>query len=186
MDDNSKIYTRKGDKGMTSLLGGTKVPKSHLRIESYGTVDELVSFLGLLRDQPIDPLLKHNLVLIQERLFTIEAHLAADPAKEKPGLPEISQGDIDFLESEMDQMNEQLPALHSFILPGGEAAASMAHVSRCICRRAERLTVRLSEQSPVDDIIIRYLNRLSDYLFVAARKILHDNKGLETPWKPAD
>jgi cob(I)alamin adenosyltransferase len=179
-----KIYTKGGDKGQTSLLGGTRVPKYHDRIEAYGTVDELVSFLGLIRDQDIDKHYKELLIQIQQTLFTAEAHLASDSEKNTANLPKISEKDIEMLENEIDEMNKQLPELRSFILPGGNTIVSYCHISRTICRRAERLVIKLSENYPVNEIIIKFLNRLSDYLFVLARQLLFEFKGEETLWKP--
>ncbi|HEY4799227.1 MAG TPA: cob(I)yrinic acid a,c-diamide adenosyltransferase [Bacteroidia bacterium] len=179
-----KIYTRKGDKGETSLLGGTRVAKSHIRIESYGTVDELNSWIGLIRDQQIDGDTKKILIHIQDRLFTLGSHLASDPAKKGIKIPDIKEENITALEMAMDKMNETLPEMRSFILPGGHPAVSYCHLARCVCRRAERCVVRLSEKEKVDELLIKYLNRLSDYLFVLSRKLTHDLKAEETPWKP--
>lgn len=166
-----KIYTKTGDLGKTSLIGGTKVPKSHLRIESYGTVDELNSAIGLLNDHLTDDRSRNSLKEIQDRLFTIGSSLACDPDKEpKMKLPDLHESDIVFLEHEIDFMNERLPAMKAFILPGGAVPVSTAHMARCICRRAERVCVHMMEvQMFVDPLIIKYLNRLSDYLFVMAR-----------------
>jgi cob(I)alamin adenosyltransferase len=177
-----KIYTRKGDDGTTALLGGTRLPKHHIRIESYGTVDELNSFIGLLRDHVKDPKVNQTLIRIQEELFTLGSHLAADPAKNRMKLPDIPATSVLRLEAEMDGMEALLPEMRNFILPGGHAAVSFAHVCRCVCRRAERLCVALSEAEKVDPVIVRYLNRLSDYFFVLARKIAHDNGVKEHPW----
>lgn len=181
-----KIYTKTGDKGTTSLIGGTKVSKAHLRIEAYGTVDELNSYIGLCKDHLTDK--KSNTVLqeVQDRLFTIGAALACDPEKEtKMKIPDLKEEDITLLEKEIDKMNETLPPMKSFILPGGHITVSHIHISRCICRRAERCCVRLeAEQNEVEPIIIKYLNRLSDYLFVLARHTAHQLKSEEIPWKP--
>jgi cob(I)alamin adenosyltransferase len=179
-----KIYTKKGDKGKTSLIGGVKVPKSSERIHAYGTVDELNSFIGIVRDSYIDPHSNDILYRIQNLLFTIGSHLAAHPEKNKMKLPEILEADVVQLEREMDTMNEVLPALTNFILPGGNIAASYCHVARCVCRRAERLVVGLAEHDVVEPIIIKYLNRLSDYLFVLSRKIAFDAGATEVIWKP--
>jgi len=179
-----KIYTKKGDKGETSLLGGTQVAKSHIRIESYGTVDELNSWLGLIRDQKIDKPTKKFLIHIQDRLFTIGSHLASDPNKKGIKIPDIKEEDIISLEKEIDNMNEVLPEMKNFVLPGGHTAVSYCHIARCVCRRAERCTVNLASKEKVEDIIIKYLNRLSDYLFVLSRKFSHDMKAEEIPWKP--
>ena len=179
-----KIYTKTGDKGQTSLIGGTRVPKYHLRIESYGTVDELNSYIGLIMCQDID--VHHQTILkeIQDRLFTIGSSLASDPEKSKMKIPDLLATDITLLENEMDQMNEQLPELKHFILPGGNTTVSYCHLARCVCRRAERLTVHLAEESFVDSNITIYLNRLSDYLFVLARKLSADAKTQENVWLP--
>ena len=179
-----KIYTKTGDKGFTSLIGGTRVPKFHLRIESYGTVDELNSSVGMIRDQDITAHDKDLLKQIQDRLFTIGASLAADPEKSKMVIPDLNLEDIELLEKEMDAINEQLPELRHFILPGGNNAISFCHIARCVCRRAERLAVHLSTESNVDEKVTVYLNRLSDYLFVLARKIGHEQKIAENQWIP--
>ena len=179
-----KIYTKTGDKGYTSLIGGTRVPKHHLRIESYGTVDELNSYIGLIRDQELGMHDKEILKHIQDRLFTIGSSLAADPERSKMVIPDLHLADIELLEQEMDAMDEQLPALKHFILPGGSNAISFCHIARCVCRRAERITVHLAEESPVDEKVNIYLNRLSDYLFTLARKIASDNKIPENEWIP--
>ena len=179
-----KIYTKTGDKGYTSLIGGTRVPKHHLRIESYGTVDELNSYIGLIRDQDITAHDKQLLKEVQDRLFTIGSSLASDPEKSKMIIPDLHEADIELLEKEMDAMNENLPELRHFILPGGNNAISFCHIARCVCRRAERLSVHLSEESKVDEKVNIYLNRLSDYLFTLARKIGHDGKIPENQWIP--
>ncbi len=179
-----KIYTKTGDKGLTSLIGGTRVPKHHIRIESYGTVDELNSWIGLIRDQDIAEYDKGLLKQIQDRLFTVGAMLAADPERSKMTLPDLHAEDIELLEQEMDRMNTVLPDLTHFILPGGSDAISYSHIARCVCRRAERVTVHLAEDSPVDEKIIIYLNRLSDYLFTLARKIAHYQQVAENKWLP--
>jgi cob(I)alamin adenosyltransferase len=179
-----KIYTKTGDKGLTSLIGGTRVPKHHLRIESYGTVDELNSYIGLIRDQDISEHDKDILKIIQDRLFTIGALLAADPEKSKMVIPDLHNEDIELLEQEMDAMDTQLPALKHFILPGGNNAISFCHIARCVCRRAERITVHLAEESPVDEKVNIYLNRLSDYLFTLARKIGDEQSVPENKWIP--
>lgn len=180
-----KIYTKTGDKGLTSLIGGTRVPKHHLRIECYGTVDELNSYIGMIRDQEgISDLQKNVLKEIQDRLFTVGSSLASDPLKSKMKIPDLYEQDIEFLEREIDNMNEELPELRHFVLPGGNVAVSFCHIARCVCRRAERLTVHLAEQSEVDEKITIYLNRLSDYLFVLGRKICHDLDIPENQWIP--
>ena len=181
-----KIYTKAGDLGSTSLIGGTRVPKSHIRIESYGTVDELNSFIGLLSDLVTNADIKIVLKEVQDRLFTVGSSLACDPDKE-PSLkiPDLKEEDIAYLESLMDKMNEVLEPMKSFILPGGHQAISTAHIARCVCRRAERWCVNLQEEDLfVETLVIKYLNRLSDYLFTLARYIGH-LKGVEDlPWKP--
>ena len=166
-----KIYTKTGDLGKTSLIGGTKVPKSHLRIESYGSVDELNSVVGLLIDHLQDQRSKESLREVQDRLFTIGSSLACDPDKEpKMKLPDLKEDDVAFLEREIDEMNTHLTPMKSFILPGGDVAVSTAHVARCVCRRAERVCVHMAEEEMfIDPLVIKYLNRLSDYLFVLAR-----------------
>ena len=180
-----KIYTKTGDQGKTSLIGGTKVPKSHLRIEAYGTVDELNSYIGLLSDQfshdPTTVFLRN----IQDRLFTIGSSLACDPEKEpRMKIPDLKEEDILSLEKEIDEMSAVLPAMKSFILPGGHVSVSIAHVVRCVCRRTERKCVEMTEQALfVDPLVIKYLNRLSDYLFVLARFIGHELQVAEIPWK---
>ncbi|MEO7212727.1 cob(I)yrinic acid a,c-diamide adenosyltransferase [Mucilaginibacter sp.] len=179
-----KIYTKTGDKGYTSLIGGTRVPKHHLRIESYGTVDELNSYVGLIRDQPITAHDKDVLKEIQDRLFTIGSSLAADPEKSRMVIPDLKPEDIELLEQEMDKMNETLPELRHFILPGGNNVISYCHIARCVCRRAERLTVHLAEESTVDEQVNVYLNRLSDYLFTLARKVGNDAGVPENNWIP--
>lgn len=181
-----KIYTKTGDKGTTSLIGGTKVSKSHLRIDSYGTIDELNSFIGVCFDSISDMHSKTVLKEIQDRLFTIGSSLACDPDKEPlMKLPDLKETDIHFLESEIDKMNEVLPPMKNFILPGGNIAVSHLHVSRCVCRRAERICVAMQENNLfIDGIVLRYLNRLSDYLFVLARYIGKLNNAEEIVWKP--
>lgn len=179
-----KIYTKTGDKGFTSLIGGTRVPKHHLRIESYGTVDELNSYIGLIRDQEIAQHDKDFLKEIQDRLFTIGSSLAADPEKSKMVIPDLHTEDIELLETEMDTINLQLPELKHFILPGGSTTISYCHLARTVCRRAERITVHLADESMVDDKVIIYLNRLSDYLFTLARKVANDHKIAENEWIP--
>jgi cob(I)alamin adenosyltransferase len=179
-----KIYTKTGDKGFTSLIGGTRVPKHHLRIESYGTVDELNSYIGLIRDQEITQHDKDFLKEIQDRLFTIGSSLAADPEKSKMVIPDLHTEDIELLETEMDAINLQVPELKHFILPGGSTTISYCHVARTVCRRAERLVVHLADESIVDDKVIVYLNRLSDYLFTLARKVANDHNITENEWIP--
>lgn len=179
-----KIYTKTGDKGQTSLIGGTRIPKFDIRIEAYGTVDELNSYIGLIRDQAMEEHAREILIEIQDRLFTIGSLLAADPVKNKMTLPQIAESDIKLLEEEMDAMDKQLPEMKSFVLPGGHTTVSFCHIARCVCRRAERCVLKLNEQEPLNELIYKYLNRLSDYLFVLSRKLTVDLKATETPWKP--
>ena len=184
MPEKGKIYTKKGDLGQTDLLGGTRVSKAHERVEAYGTIDELNSFLGLLRDQPIGEKYQQALLRIQNNLFVAEARIAADPNIEHKALPVLEDGEIIFLETEIDEMNKSLPELTHFILPGGYYPSSLCHVARTVCRRAERYVIRLCVTSPPELILIRYLNRLSDYLFVLARKTGKDAGAEETLWAP--
>jgi cob(I)alamin adenosyltransferase len=179
-----KVYTKTGDKGETSLIGGTRVKKSHLRIETYGTVDELNSYIGLVRDQEVNASRKDLLKEIQDRLFTIGSSLASDPEKSKMKIPDLHAEDVTLLENEIDKMNDELPPLRVFVLPGGHQSVSFCHLARCVCRRAERLTIGLQEESFVADLVIQYLNRLSDYLFVLSRKMAHELNAEEVPWKP--
>lgn len=181
-----KIYTKAGDQGKTSLIGGTRVPKSHIRIESYGTVDELNSFIGLLSDLVEDTKVKTDLKEIQDRLFTVGSSLACDPEKESAlKIPDLKEEDITGLELAMDKMNEVLSPMKSFIIPGGHQAISTAHIARCVCRRAERICVNMQEEDLfVETLVIKYLNRLSDYLFTLARYIGHLNGVEDIPWKP--
>ena len=179
-----KIYTKTGDKGQTGLIGGKRVPKYHLRIEAYGSVDELNSHIGLLRDISLDNDRKKILIEIQDRLFTIGSQLACETKKDSIKIPGLNETDINFLESEIDMMNEALPPLTSFILPGGHATVSHTHITRCVCRRAERCVVHLSDEYEVDEVIIKYLNRLSDYLFVLGRKFAVELHADEIAWKP--
>lgn len=186
-----KVYTKTGDQGTTALFGGTRVPKHHIRIESYGTVDELNSFIGLIRDQEIDVRSKEILIHIQNKLFTVGAVLATDPekailknGKERLNIQKINDDEITLLENEMDIMNDALPPMTHFVLPGGHTTVSYCHIARCVCRRAERLSTNLNEFSPVESNVLKYLNRLSDYLFVLARKLSHDLGADEVKWIP--
>jgi cob(I)alamin adenosyltransferase len=186
-----KVYTKTGDSGTTALFGGTRVPKHHIRIESYGTVDELNSHIGLIRDQDMSDLYKNVLIEVQDRLFTVGAILATPPEKEtlKNGQPRLQnlgivESDIEFLENEIDTMEEALPPMTHFVLPGGHTTVSYCHIARCVCRRAERLAVHLNDIEPTDERVIKYLNRLSDYLFVLARKLSHDLNADEVQWIP--
>lgn len=188
-----KIYTKTGDGGMTSLLGGTKVSKSNLRIEAYGTVDELNSWIGLCRDLLGDAEGEKILLEVQDRLFTIGSTLASSPDKEsKMQLPDLHPPDVQRLESEMDRMSEAIPPMRHFVLPGGHPLVSQLHIARCVCRRAERCVVRLGLEAPPENeqgkaaeaLIIQYLNRLSDYLFILGRYTGHRLQVAEIPWKP--
>ncbi len=179
-----KIYTKKGDKGETSLLGGTRLSKDHIRIDAYGSVDELNAHVGLLKSEPGMAVHAEVLTDIQNMLFSIGSHLALDPDAKKVKLPELDKGGIVRLEVGIDVMEESLPELRTFVLPGGSKEAAQAHVCRCVCRRAERRTVGLSENQEVHEIIIPYLNRLSDYFFVLSRKILSEQGLEDVPWKP--
>lgn len=180
---SKKIYTKTGDKGETSLFGGKRLPKSHLRIDAYGTIDELNSYLGVIRDQIDLPEYLEELKYIQDRLFTVGSHLASDPDKNML-LPDINNEDIEFLEQSIDKMNASLPELKHFILPGGNLKSSFLHIARCVCRTAERKTVELSTTEPVEMIIIQYLNRLSDYLFVLSRYVSWKDGAEEVKWYP--
>jgi cob(I)alamin adenosyltransferase len=186
-----KIYTKTGDTGTTALFGGTRVAKHHIRIESYGTVDELNSHIGLIRDQDIDLHTKEELITIQNKLFTVGAILATPPekqtlknGKERLNIPKISEQDITRLETQMDIMNQTLPEMTHFVLPGGHTTVSYCHIARCVCRRAERIVTLLDEQQGIDPRVLKYLNRLSDYLFVVARKLSYDLKADEVKWIP--
>lgn len=179
-----KIYTKKGDGGKTSLLGGTRVPKYHLRIEAYGTVDELNSWIGMLMDHAAVAPYQSLLLEIQDRLFTAGSLLASDPDKNTFKLPELEPNDIEVLEKSIDEMEAAMPPLKNFILPGGHPASSTAHICRTVCRRAERRIVELNEVQPVSETVVQYFNRLSDWLFVLARKLLQDTGSAEIAWKP--
>lgn len=186
-----KIYTKTGDKGTTALFGGTRVPKHHIRIESYGTVDELNSYIGLIKDQEIDSELKTHLKKIQDNLFTLGAELATDPekaqlknGKERLNIVKVKEAEIQFLEDQIDLMNKELPQMTHFILPGGHTTVSYCHIARCVCRRAERLATALQEIEPFEAYILQYLNRLSDYLFVLARKLSKALQAEEVKWIP--
>ena len=178
-----KIYTKTGDQGTTSLLGGTRVPKYDLRIEAYGTVDELNAHLGKLQDSLNLPGQQDQLHQIQQQLFLIGSHLATDPQKDKVKLPELSSTATEELEQSIDKLNEELPPLRNFVLPGGHPANSQAHISRCVCRRAERRVVELGTHAPVNGDIVVYLNRLSDWLFVLSRYISFRAGVEERLWK---
>lgn len=177
-----KVYTKKGDQGTTQLIGGTRVPKSSLRIEAYGTVDELNSHIGLIRDQAISEECVTQLLEIQDRLFTMGSQLAADPEKSNMKLPDLSDADVENLENWIDKMDEELEPMRSFVLPGGHTTVSYCHIARCVCRRAERICVDLNADQPIAPILLTYLNRLSDYLFVLSRKLSKDLNATEHPW----
>lgn len=179
-----KIYTRKGDKGNTTLVGGKKVSKTHIRIEAYGTIDELISHIGMLRDMATTGDLKSSLLQVQDRLMTCAAILAADCEDCQVRIPEILDADITLLEDSIDQMETVLAPLTSFVLPGGHVVSSQCHIARTVCRRAERQIIRLTEELFVPDAVLKYVNRLSDFLFVLARKVLHDYSIKDIPWKP--
>lgn len=185
MEKEWKIYTKTGDKGETSLIGGARVPKYHERIEAYGTLDELNSFIGYLRDQLDDENIKGILLSVQENLFTAESLLATEPAWEtNRNLPQLIENHVAGLENEIDAMNFHLPALGSFILPGGHPLVSLCHICRTVCRRAERIIIRLASHTPVDATLIKYINRLSDYLFVLARHLAASQNTADVPWQP--
>ena len=179
-----KIYTKTGDQGTTALFGGKRISKADLRIDAYGTVDELNSWIGLLRDQPVNENRKSFLLNIQDRLFTMGSILATEPGNTKVKIPTLSNEDVTALEKEIDTMDATLPPMRSFILPGGHQSISFGHLARTVCRRAERLVIALNNQENVDVIVIQYLNRLSDYLFVLCRKMGQELKIEDTPWKP--
>jgi len=179
-----KVYTKTGDKGETSLFGGKRVPKYDLRINAYGTSDELNSWIGLIKDQDIADSHKVLLLEIQDRIFTLGSQLAADPEKPKLKMPKISAKDIELLEQKMDEMDADLPAMTHFTLPGGHTTVSYCHIARCVCRRCERLVIELFSSDVVEELIIQYLNRLSDYLFVLGRKLAKELNAEEVLWKP--
>jgi cob(I)alamin adenosyltransferase len=179
-----KIYTRTGDKGKTTLIGGKPVSKAHIRIEAYGTVDELIAHIGMLRDMTDDSASHDFLLGIQDRLMTCTAILATDCDDCDIRIPELRESDVLSLETEIDAMEAVLPALKSFVLPGGHVLSSQCHIARTVCRRAERQIIRLSSELFVPVTVIKYVNRLSDYLFVLARKVLHDLNQEEIPWNP--
>ncbi len=178
-----KIYTKKGDGGETSLLGGKRVKKSHQRINTYGTIDELNSYLGLVRSYKMKDWYQDAILKIQKDLFTIGSGLALDPSSQVKNLPEINEADVEFLEKQIDEMEKFLPPLKSFILPGGSQAAASCHLARSLVRRAERELIRLDENEPVAEVIKKYINRLADYLFVLARSLGYDEGVEEILWK---
>ena len=178
-----KIYTKTGDQGTTSLFGGKRVSKADLRIDAYGTVDELNSWVGLVGDQSVNEKRKKFLISIQDRLFTMGSVLATEPGNTKVKIPLLSEEDVTTLEREIDFMDSQLPPMRSFILPGGHQSVSFCHIARTVCRRAERLVIHLHTQEPLDMLVIQYLNRLSDYLFVLARKMASELNIDDIAWK---
>jgi cob(I)alamin adenosyltransferase len=178
-----KIYTKTGDKGVTSLIGGKRVKKNHIRIEAYGTVDELIAYIGVVRDSQHDQNITNDLVYIQDQLMTCAAILATDCDDCKETIPKLSDSAIVWLEKKVDRMEENLKPLNHFLLPGGHPAVSFAHVARTVCRRAERCALSLSENFAVPEEILRFLNRLSDYLFVLSRFLSIEFQAIEIPWK---
>ncbi len=181
-----KIYTKQGDKGGTGLLGGHKVKKSHQRLEAYGSVDELNTWVGMIRSYPIPNIEADILIQIQRKLFMIGSYLAYDAenaTKPVSDLPMINENHVVCLEQQIDRMNEHLPELSNFIMPGGDPQSGACHVARTVCRRAERRVVALCESIEINSVIIRYLNRLSDYFFVLARYLSQHNKTKEILWK---
>lgn len=179
-----KIYTKTGDQGMTSLVGGTRVSKANLRIDTYGTVDELNAYVGLVRDQPVNEARRDLLKEIQDRLFTIGSILASEPDQTKKKLPDLHEADLKLLEDEMDAISEIVPPLRVFVLPGGHQSVSFCHVARTVCRRAERLVIGLNSTEPTDELVAKYLNRLSDYLFMLSRLMTHELGSEEVAWHP--
>ena len=179
-----KIYTKTGDEGTTSLFGGKRVPKSDLRIDTYGTIDELNAYVGLLRDQEVNQKRKKVLEEVQDRLFTIGSMLATEPGNNKVKIPVLQEEDVRFLEQQIDEMDATLEPMRFFVLPGGHTSVSFGHVARTVCRRAERLVIALNQVEPVAPLVIQYMNRLSDYLFVLCRKMAHELQVTETPWHP--
>jgi cob(I)alamin adenosyltransferase len=181
-----KIYTKAGDEGKTALISGIKIPKSHLRVEAIGAVDELNAHLGVLRDQPVNQQRESLFQHIQENLFVLGSILAVDSDKKPSYMPEFDPQEVKVLEEQIDAMQEQLPPMRFFILPGGHPDVSACHVARCVCRRAERALVSLHESAPVLPPLIVYLNRMSDFLFVLARMIGKEHQVAEIPWKPRE
>lgn len=179
-----KIYTRSGDKGTTALIGGKRVRKNHIRIEVYGTVDELIAYIGVVRDHCKQKDVVQELIKIQDELMVCAAILATDCDNCQVKIPKLSSDSVVRLESMIDKMDEKLTPLSNFILPGGHPAVSFCHVARTVCRRAERLTLSLADKTFVPEVVIRYLNRLSDYLFVLSRRLSVDFQAIEIPWQP--
>lgn len=179
-----KIYTKTGDKGTTALIGGKRVPKNHIRIEAYGTTDELICFLAALRDKEINKGHKDFILMVQEELMIVSTLLAADCDDCLDSLPKLYTKSIVKLEKEIDKLETDLPPLLSFIIPGGHEAVSTCHIARTVCRRTERTVLTLSEEDEVPEVVLKYFNRLSDYLFVLARAIAKELKVDEIIWKP--
>ena len=178
-----KIYTKGGDKGQTSLLGGSRVSKAHVRIHAYGSVDELNSHIGLLADQPVNEHRIGMLREIQDNLFVIGSLLAAESAKSHANLPVLQDEQVADLERAIDELEKELPELRSFLIPGGHQSVSFTHIARCVCRRAERMVIELAQTAEVDEVLIKYLNRLSDFLFVLSRTLAQELGVSEIPWK---
>jgi cob(I)alamin adenosyltransferase len=179
-----KIYTKTGDKGTTALIGGKRVLKNHQRIEAYGTVDELIAFLGVVRDYVNNPDLQKNIIRIQDELMVCAAILATDDDAPRKNIPKLSENSVVWLETEIDSMEKDLLPLTRFLLPGGHPAVSFCHVARTVCRRAERTTIGIEEKATFSADVVRYLNRLSDYLFVLSRYLSVDNQVIEITWQP--
>jgi cob(I)alamin adenosyltransferase len=179
-----KIYTKTGDRGETSLIGGTRIPKDHDRIESYGTIDELTAYIGLLRDLATSEQQEAELIEIQDRLMTCASIVATDCDNCEVKLPELVADDIRFLEQAIDQMEQKLPPLRAFVLPGGHTTVSFCHIARNVCRRAERVTLKVKDEFSNSQEVLQYLNRLSDYLFVLSRALTMQLEAKEVEWKP--
>lgn len=180
-----KIYTKTGDSGMTSLIGGRRVPKNSARLEAYGTVDELNSYIGMIRSFVADGQTAQELVEIQSRLFDVGGNLATDPENEKNRVAlGVNETDIRLLEMAIDRMDGEILPMKCFVLPGGDQAVSFCHIARTVCRRAERRILDLAGETPVDGQVLKYVNRLSDYLFILSRKFAHDRQTEEQPWLP--
>lgn len=180
----SEIYTKGGDKGQTSLLGGRRVPKHHIKIEAYGTIDECMAQVAVLREQTDAADVREQLLVILERLMSAASVIAADGDDLPANMPQITEEDIQYLEGAIDVMDNALPPLTTFILPGGDITSAQAHVARTICRRSERMILKLSEEEPVEAHLIKYFNRLSDYFFVLARHLTYQKGASEITWKP--
>jgi cob(I)alamin adenosyltransferase len=179
-----KIYTKTGDKGTTALIGGKRVSKAHARLEAYGSVDELIAYVGLIRDQAIDLNYKQMLITVQDKLMVCASELATDEDYSGKRLPLINDNDLLFLENAMDAMEATLPPLSHFVLPGGHTTVSFCHIARTVCRRAERQAIRLNDEHAVDPMVLRYINRLSDFFFMLSRKLTQDLNAEEIFWTP--